>query len=91
MAADDLPEDVQRLLRDYIESYEQLELLLLLRTELDPWTVEALSARLRIPASLVLLALDGLQRIGFVAARPLGAEKQYAYIAQSTRFPYSSK
>ena len=84
MAADDLPEDVQRLLRDYIESYEQLELLLLLRTELDPWTVEALSARLRIPASLVLLALDGLQRIGFVAARPLGAEKQYAYIAQNS-------
>lgn len=85
MAADDLPEDVQKLLRDQIDSYEQLEILLLLRTEPDhPWTVEALSARLRIPASLALLALDELQTAGFVQARALGAEKQYAYVAQSS-------
>lgn len=84
MAADDLPEEVQKLLRDHIESYEQLEVLLLLRTELDhPWTVDALSARFRIAASLVSLALDGLQTGGFVEARAHGAEKQYAYIAQS--------
>lgn len=75
---------VQRLLRDHIESYEQLELLLLLRAEPDhPWTVDALSARLRIPASLVLLALDALQTAGFVNARPFGAEKQYACVAQT--------
>lgn len=84
MAVDDLPEDVRRLLRDHVESYEQLELLILLRAEPDhPWTVEALSARLRVPASLVLLALDTLQTAGFVSSRPLGAEKQYARLAQS--------
>ena len=84
MADDDLPEDVQRLLRDNIESYEQLELLLLLRTELDhPWTVEALSARLRIPGSLGSLALDELTKAGFVEVRARGAEKQYTYVAQS--------
>jgi len=85
LGADDLPEEVQRLLRDHIESFEQLELLLLLRAGLDhPWTVEALSARLRIPASLVLLALDELQTAGFVTARALGAEKQYTYVAQGS-------
>ena len=84
MAADDLPEGVQKLLRDHIESYEQLELLLFLRTERDhPWTVEALTVPLRIPASLASLALDELQRAGFVQARAPGAEKQYVYVAQS--------
>ncbi len=84
MTADELPEDVQRLLRDQIESYEQLELLLLLRTELDhPWTAEALSSRLRIPASLVVAALDELQTARLVEARPLGAARQYAYVPQS--------
>jgi predicted transcriptional regulator len=83
LAADDLPEDVRKLLREHIESYEQLELLLLLRTELDHrWTVDALSARFRIPASLASLALDELQRAGFVQARAPGAEKQYVYVAQ---------
>lgn len=86
MTADELPEDVQRLLRDQIESYEQLELLLLLRTELDrPWTAEALSARLRIPVSLAVAALDELQTVRLVEARPLGAERQYAYVPQSDR------
>jgi DNA-binding IclR family transcriptional regulator len=84
LAADDLPEDVQKLLRDHIESYEQLELLVLLRTELDHrWTVDALSARFRIPASLASLALDELQTAGFVEPRGHGPEKQYAYLTQS--------
>jgi len=84
LAADELPEEVRKLLRDHIESYEQLELLLLLRAQLEhTWTVEALSARLRIPASMALLALDELQTDGFVGARGPGLEKQYAYVAQS--------
>lgn len=84
MAADDLPEGVQKLLRDHIESYEQLELLLFLRTERDhPWTVEALTVPFRIPASLASLALDELQRAGFLEARALGARTQYVYVAQS--------
>lgn len=49
MRTSELPPDVTRLLRDHIESYEQLELLLLLREELGhSWTEEALSARLGI-------------------------------------------
>ena len=84
MAADELPEEVRKLLRDHIASYEQLELLLLLRAELEhAWTAEALSARLRIPASLALLALDELQTDGLVGARGRGREKQYAYLTQS--------
>jgi len=86
LAPDELPEDVQRLLRDHIESYEQFELLLLLRTETDhPWTAEALSTRLRIPTSLASLALSELQTAGFVESRACGAEKQFTFVAQSSR------
>jgi predicted transcriptional regulator len=83
MQANDPPEDVQKLLRDHIESYEQLEVLLLLRAERDrPWTIDSLSERFRLAASLVLPALNGLQRAGFVEARIPHAETQYAYVPQ---------
>jgi predicted transcriptional regulator len=69
MQAEELPEDLQSLVRDHIESYEQLELLLLLRAERGvAWTGEALSARLRISSTLVSEALAKLQSGGFVVA-----------------------
>jgi hypothetical protein len=84
MGPSELPEDVQRLLREQIESYEQLELLLLLRRERDgPWTEEILTARLGISTSLVLSALAELQAAGFVEERAHGSAKRYAYRVQS--------
>jgi biotin operon repressor len=69
MQAEELPKDLQSLVRDHIESYEQLELLLLLRAERGvAWSGEALSARLRISSTLVSEALAKLQSGGFVVA-----------------------
>jgi len=61
----DLPEDVCGLLREHIETYEQLEVLLLLRRERDEkWTVAALAARLQVRDELIASALEGLETAG---------------------------
>jgi hypothetical protein len=84
MQADELPQDLQTLVRNHIESYEQLELLLLLRAERGvSWTEEALSSRLRISTSLVSEALAKLRLAGFVAASTEGSEKTHVYRVQS--------
>jgi predicted transcriptional regulator len=84
MQPEELPQNVQILLRDHIESYEQLELLLLLRAERGfSWSEEALSGRLRISTSLVSQALAGLRSGGFVAASANQGESRYTYVPQS--------
>ncbi len=65
--ASDLPDDVRALLQEHIESYEQLETLLLLRRErYEEWTVEGLATRLRVQAELIGPALAGLEASGLV-------------------------
>ncbi len=84
MPADELPPDVQRLLRDHIESYEQLELLLLLRADRGClWTEEDICARLKLAGTLVSGALQGLQSMGFAEVRPQSAAKRYIYRVQA--------
>jgi hypothetical protein len=76
--------DVQKLLRDHIESYEQLELLLIMRANRGlSWTEDTLSGRLRIGSSLVRGALEGLESAGFLAGRADRGEKHYVYVCQS--------
>lgn len=83
MQTSELAPDVQRLLREHIDSYEQLELLLLLSTDRGvSWTEEGLSARLRIGSALVRTALNRLESAGFVAARMHDGEQRYAYLCQ---------
>jgi hypothetical protein len=78
--ADDLPEDVRALLHEHIESYEQLEVLLLLRRERhEEWTVAGLAARLHIRAELIGSALAGLETGGLVAATGAAPEPRFAY------------
>ena len=82
--ASDLPEDVRALLHEHIESYEQLETLLLLRRErYEQWTGEALAARLRVRAELIASALVGLEASGLVAATG-AAPGRFAYRAASS-------
>lgn len=77
--ADDLAEDVRALLHEHIESYEQLELLLLLRRERhEQWTVETLAARLRVRAELIDTALAALKTSGLVEATG-AAPTRFAY------------
>jgi len=84
--ADELPPEVALLLRDHIESYEQLELLLLLRAEPDrSWTEEALGARLCLPVSLITEALARLQSAGLANVSETGAKKEHQYRLQDER------
>jgi hypothetical protein len=77
--ASDLPDDVRTLLQEHIESYEQLETLLLLRRErYEEWTTEGLAARLRVRAELVEAALAGLKAGGLVEATG-AAPMRFAY------------
>lgn len=78
-STDELPEDVRALLHEHIETYEQLEVLLLLRRErYEEWTAEALAARLRVREELVLSALEGLEASGLVVATS-AAPARFAY------------
>lgn len=84
MQKSELPPDVQTFLHDHIGSYEQLELLWVLRADQgSSWTEEALCARLRLTSSPVRAALDGLEAARLVEVRLLGSERQYAYLCQS--------
>jgi hypothetical protein len=77
---DDLSEDVRALLHEHIESYEQLEVLLLLRRERDEeWTVAGLATRLHVREELVGSALEVLEAGGLVAATATAATVRFAY------------
>ena len=80
----DLPEDVRILLHEHIETYEQLEVLLLLRRErYEAWTPEALAARLHVAEALVQPALSTLKAAGLVTtdgtSDSAGHPRRYAY------------
>ena len=77
---DDLPEDVRALLHEHIESYEQLEVLLLLRRErYEEWTIAALAARLHVREELIASALERLKSASLVAAVSATAAMRFAY------------
>lgn len=79
MSCAEIPDDVQALLRDHIESYEQLEILLLLRREVGKtWAAERIGERLGISASLAADALAALRSSRLVAAQD-EPETRYAY------------
>ncbi len=76
----DLPEDVRALLHERIESYEQLEVLLLLRREPDEaWTITGLAARLHLREELICSALEGLETAGLVAVTGVAPAPHFAY------------
>ena len=77
--ADELPPDVRALLHEHIESYEQLEILLLLQRERhQEWTGQGLAERLRVQAALIDSALAGLETSELVQ-RADAAPARYAY------------
>jgi hypothetical protein len=78
--AGDLPEDVRALLHEHIESYEQLEILLLLRRErYEDWTPQGLATRLHLRAELIESALAGLKASGLVQATGADPMPRFAY------------
>ncbi len=70
--------EVQSFLREYIETYEELEVLLLLQREASgPWTADSLAARLRIPLAALGDALAALRGRKLVESIPAGLEEHY--------------
>lgn len=74
------PEELQRFLREHIETYEQLEIVLLLRNRpgqsLD---CDAISAELRLPEAVVEEALDALSQRELVTRTPAAAGPVFSY------------
>ncbi len=78
-----IPNSVQQLLREQIQSIAQLEALLRLRESPDaPQSVPELSKQLYTPDSMTLSLVEGLARGGFVEI-VAGAEPRYRYSPKS--------
>jgi hypothetical protein len=83
---DESPRDVQILLRDHIESYEQLELLLLLRAERGlAWTEQALGERLFafFAVAFIMLAINWL---ALAAIDPAFEARHVLYLVRLAAF-----
>lgn len=72
-------EEVRVFLRDHIDSYEDLEVLLLLRREHTGWTSEALCTRLNSTATLIERTLATLVRSRLVNVSHPPTPPSYAY------------
>lgn len=68
-----LPAIVLALLRERIETFEQLQILLLLLREPDrDWGIQRVASDLRIDAALVTESFEHLRRVGLLEARGSG-------------------
>jgi DNA-binding MarR family transcriptional regulator len=75
-----LPDDVHAFLRHRVETFEQLESLLLLWRERDHgWTVEQLATRTKLRPSAVSTALDELIQMGLVERYGEEAARYYRF------------
>jgi hypothetical protein len=77
---DELGEKTRLLLRDFITSFEMLEVFLLLRAcPGDTWTARSVASRVRIAEDLVLRALETLHVSHLVQAGPPLAAGEFRY------------
>ena len=74
-----LPEEVRALLRERIESYEQLEVLFALRNDRREQTAQEMSVQLAIDRTLADSTLAELQAQGLAELRGRDPEPRYLY------------
>jgi hypothetical protein len=75
----DVRNELQRFLFDHVESYEELELAVLLRRQRErDWSPAQAAAELRLSPSSCLGALEGLERRGIVVRGALAGTFRYA-------------
>ena len=80
MGPKDLTEDVRRLLRDYISSLEQVEILLLLHAQPDQeWTAKTVFEELRGSEDSTAARLADLEKHGFLVSRKNQQGTVYRY------------
>ena len=76
----ELPEEIQQFLREHIESYEQLAIVLLLRSRPDQaLDGSAISAELRLPDTFVEEALHALGQRTLVTQSPTADGPLFSY------------
>lgn len=82
-----MTEDVQHLLREHVESIDQLEVLALLCREAPrAWSADAVAARVRLPAPAVRAALQHLCSSGLLTVAALDtAEFSYRPVSAELR------
>jgi hypothetical protein len=79
MSLSDVPAPVQQFLLEHVESYEQLEILLLLRSEAPViWTEARLSEHLRLSATLTAEAVGTLVAQGLLQRQVEGSGLLFA-------------
>lgn len=78
-AVADLPGNVQAFLRQYIDSVEQLEVLLLLRASGQEWTAEGVTRELATSLDSATARLDSLARSRLLATSDSGGQRLYRY------------
>lgn len=77
---------IRDFLLQYVETYEQLEVLLLLCRQRDrSWTPEAVGERLRISTLVAAKALDDLCRSRLLDQLKVGRQTTYTFRPASTR------
>src|SRR6185312_10080646 len=82
--SDPIPSDVKRFIRRYVNSVEQLEVLLFLRDHLDAeGTAEAISKKFVSTPSSVEKRLQDLESLGLIARRP--GKPGYHYAPKTQR------
>jgi predicted transcriptional regulator len=75
-----LPDDVRALLYDGVETYEQLEIvLMLIRDPAEPWTVDTVATALGVSDAVADDALQQLLRAGLVAVATGEGRPRFAY------------
>jgi predicted ArsR family transcriptional regulator len=86
VAQEDLPDDVQKLIAEHITSIEQLEILLLLRSQPNAeWTAESVSEELRTSARAAAARLQDLHEHGLLARRRDGEADRFRFEPSSGR------
>jgi hypothetical protein len=75
-----IPEKVRLFLREEIQTYEQLEALLLLHRDRDrTWSIDAAGAELNISSAALTTALDHLCRRGLLRQMGAGSRSFFQY------------
>jgi DNA-binding transcriptional ArsR family regulator len=79
-----IPVEVRELILDRLKSIEELEVLLLIRTDAPrAWTTEQLASTLKLPAASVEAALSALSANRLVTAQPDGTHQYDAADAKT--------
>jgi len=78
MSVRDIPADVREFLREHVESYEQLEVLLIFSRAVDrAWSPGELAVEASVSPEAAREAVEHLSRVGVLAKSGAGADERF--------------